>query len=730
MKTWICSVLFCVAALSLVSCVEEEFLESGAASDTFSLSVTQEGQDQTKLAFGDDFLTTYWENGDQLILRKVDDATRQYTLTTTLDQPSRTAVFTHNGALRGGTYYVYNFGGTDFGQNPIRLSRDDMSLHGQEMIASYRMALYGIITIKTGDTSASVELKQAYSMLRFSFNDPGGKLAKHRFISGIGMVAPKKGFIQEMHLQPDGTFSETKSRQAMWSVYGEPSLNPDRTQPSIEDSRALIIPVDLSGEDVYFYVSYVDHSDDANPVEKVFEMKKSGINLRAGVCYNITLNLANAIEYDLSDHKLDCPGDFRALAYDPMSSLVTTRPYEVTQDIDFNGIEFFPITPSGTHTRWIQINGNNKTLSNISINWPFDGAGLIGWGSICKISNLNIDKADIKGQDYVGGFIGYGYSSSTQNCKLTNSTIRGNKYVGGIYGGPSPDAGYNSGCSIKTCYVNNSTITATSSYVGGIAGKIPYVSGSEVDVKTKVNGNDFAGGITGSAVATVSDCSSAATVIASNYVGGILGEAGSIEVMYTSNGNAVRCANTGNVTGKDYVGGIVGYARAEVAINESYSTGTISGTNYIGGIAGYAYQPIKNCYNLGAVSGDAYVGGIVGQWYSAYGDKYRIKYCYSAGNVSSGRGIIGGFTADNYATDAYIDCITTSSEIGDRRKADSINRNPEHTGLTNINSKIDLIDKDEVYFPDRVWDTALYPNYCTILLWQGNGFGLEVTAEN
>ena len=717
--------MYCIAAMGLTSCVEEEFLHDEiTSSGKFSLTVTQEQKDQTKLAFGDDFLTTYWEDGDELYLQKVDNSSIKYTLTTSLKEPSTEAVFTCNEMLRAGTYYVYyNYG--EFGGNISFNSTDSGGLAFgpyNKKITAQNASLYGIVTVELGQESAKVELKPVYSMLHFTIINNG--VIPYIDNQYMGMIAPKTGFVQEVGLQPDGTLVETMNRYARWN------MSIGWAGDNIGDTRALILPVDLSNQDVYFYVSFFQE-DGSTCKEYVCEFKKPGKDLKAGVCYNITLDLDKATKYDLSDHELSCPGDFRALSYhahyfsyDSGGGNYVTVPYTVAQDIDFTGEEYFPITAS-THP--LVIDGNGKTLSNISIDWPIDGAGLVGSGDV-TISNLTIDEATIKGKDYVGAFCGSADSSTRiSKCKLINSTIEGGKYVGGLLGGPS-DGG---NCSITDCNVENSLIKATSSFVGGIAGQIKSVSGSEVDDETDVEGTDYVGGIAGAANGTVSGCSSSATVSATgSCVGGVLGATQSMEVMYTSQGSAYRCANMGSVTGKENVGGIIGYGYSQIAIDQCYSTGSVSGESKIGGIAGFADQPITYCYNIGNITGTDYVGGIVGECTPKAGN-CRLKYCYSAGSISSDKGIIGGVPA-NSVSDVFLNCITTSSEIGDARKSDDINRNPEHTSLTDINSKIDIINPTDTgwYFPNRVWDLEKYPNYCPILLWQGGSFGVQVGTGN
>ena len=130
---------------------------------------------------------------------------------------------------------------------------------------------------------------------------------------------------------------------------------------------------------------------------------------------------------------------------------------------------------------------------------------------------------------------------------------------------------------------------------------------------------------------------------------------------------------------------------------------------------------------------DAYrfaVGGICGFW--EYNSN-KIMYCYSAGEVSSGKdiagkGIVGGLSssASNRPVICY-NCVTTSGELGDDKS--EFNKSNDYVNITDINSKVEIFNADDKYFPDRVWDTETYPANCTILRWQGSNFGVQVTSD-
>ena len=98
---WVYWVLGCMSMLTWSGCSDEVLLqdETIEKQETFRLTVSQEQKDKSRLAFNEDLLTTYWENGDKLYLYKVDDTTKQYKLQTELAKPSATAIFTCNEVL-------------------------------------------------------------------------------------------------------------------------------------------------------------------------------------------------------------------------------------------------------------------------------------------------------------------------------------------------------------------------------------------------------------------------------------------------------------------------------------------------------------------------------------------------------------------------------------------------------------------------------------------------------
>ena len=146
----------------------------------------------------------------------------------------------------------------------------------------------------------------------------------------------------------------------------------------------------------------------------------------------------------------------------------------------------------------------------------------------------------------------------------------------------------------------------------------------------------------------LSNCSSAATVTGSNYVGGISGT-------NKRDASISNCSSTATVTARKRVGGIVGQNSGDVM--SCHSDATVSAyLSPAGGIAGWNEGNVTNCYSTGSVSGDRSVGGLVGH------NRGNITTSYTTSAVT-GNDNVGGLIGDNYddgsITTSYWDVQTS-----------------------------------------------------------------------
>ena len=211
--------------------------------------------------------------------------------------------------------------------------------------------------------------------------------------------------------------------------------------------------------------------------------------------------------------------------------------------------------------------GKGHTVYGVFIDGTENGVGLFGSVENAEISNVNLEKSYIAGENYVGGLVGSShFFNKIRNCHV-NAQVYGNDCVGGIAGGDY--CGTYQGCS-------NSGVINGSTNVGGITGKLGNGSASvERCYNTgKIYGKENVGGITG---------------IIKNYDGS----------SYISNSY-----NAGEINGEEKcVGGITGYLDANRSIQYCYNVGKITcaaGENRVGALIGFRefIAGVSNCYYL------------------------------------------------------------------------------------------------------------------------------------
>ncbi|MBO6168954.1 MAG: hypothetical protein J6O51_03175 [Bacteroidales bacterium] len=248
--------------------------------------------------------------------------------------------------------------------------------------------------------------------------------------------------------------------------------------------------------------------------------------------------------------------------------------YRMTADIDLSpacgsGNSWTPIgniiTPfSG------DFDGGSHTISSLYINAPNEGRmGLFGY-VLGSLVNINIFGTIEDAGDEAGLLVGEFQGLTLKNCSSSGKVTTNNSIAGGL-------AGIASGEEVSGC-TNHANVSAPiwRSQIGGIAG----------------------------AAANISDCFNDGQILGDDYVGGICG---------TALGYVTGCINNGTINGyNEKCGGIVGLAYANVA--NCVNTGRVEASKYLGGIVGQVIEyGVYNCANFGVVSvSQENGGGIVG----------------------------------------------------------------------------------------------------------------------
>lgn len=686
--------LACVLGACLITgCTDEWIVNDDTANSKegtpFVIYASSEQKAGSRLAFDEDGLTMLWENGDQLVLVDVNDKIAPIYLTTELDEPSSTAVFKSESGVPAGTYYIRNCHSTKYNNYEdwmtIDLKKYSSGNYSPNYNEQYGLNLLnqsgkpaelyaGPITIEDGQTHIDVELKHMLAMLKFNIINPVEEYSYNISIH-MGMVCPETPFPTKVRIDNSAELQ-----------YAIPHMRLNRKKinrmEDVPGYGAFILPVDLTGKKVYFYVTIFDSKE-----ENVYEIIKDGKELKAGTCYTINFDLNSANKISVKNGEISTAEQLRALAYTGMAR-PNSSTYTIKNDIDCTGEVLFPIAMNTYEV----IEGQNHALENITINWPYDYAGLFSYAH-AEIRDLTLKNCTIKGENYVGALLATGNIVNVTNCHLSGSNnIKGNgEYVGGLIG--FGEIGHPNNCS-----VSEETIVEGVNIVGGIAGLAQEITNCKSAATVK--GNSSVGGIVGQAREAITECSSTAKVEAKgNYAGGV---AGGLRDYIDIN----KCSFTeGTVSGEDYVGGIIGGSGGgslTAAIELCYSTGTVKGKAYVGGIAGSDCF-INNCYSLGNIEGadKATTAGISG----GNPRETTPQNCYFAGTLTNvGYGITGNGTVTT--------CLTTASALSN---ADT-EEDAAYTNLTSIVDMVSHINSENAYSTSKTWEG--FANECPLFLWQ------------
>lgn len=703
MKSRIQSTVMAFMALlcaGLISCTDDALMEASNkhVGKPFELTVTQ-ANSSSRVELGSDGLTTQWEPGDKLVLIDKTRTLAPIFLNCTLEEPASTASFVAETGVPAGDYYViYNYSeNLAYGHKGFQ-SVDEINTHDD-------LVFWNELNIQEGEDQATISLNHLYAKVKVVLkNAPALNGAEMSF--QIGMYSSKKGFPvfqqftsnglvdAEYGMNPNsinynmnytyfpsdrrfhnirfGNYTATVSYVEPDVVGGEGSYSYDWSNAA--ELSALILPADLTGEDMFFYVLSGN---------TCYEFKKTGVNFKPGTSYKVELDMSQATaesmlssSYDNDTYQnvyqLTNAADWRHAAYrnNYDNYAYTNVAYKVTQDIDFTDEYFFPIATS-------RLIGGGNTLSNITLDWSDeDNVGLIRyeWNSwngnrelqnvqifdqTAQVSNLILENVVFKGNNYVGSLGGCNINAS--NCEVIgSSTIEGQgNYVGGLVGINaltmfclSNNAEVSSLLKFTDVRIGQSCIVNGKNNVGGIVG-------AYVDV------NNYSSGLyPNSSIMSIESAKSEASVSATeDYVGGIFGKLGG-NIYGNSNSTYVtfsmedyifsltKCVNEGSVSGRHYVGGIGGdFAIScnsngstldRVVLSQSCSTGNVIGETKVGGILGSSYAATNICYSIGDITAEnSIVGGIVGE---IIGGTYsRVANCYSLAKISVGQnGYAGG----------------------------------------------------------------------------------------
>lgn len=318
---------------------------------------------------------------------------------------------------------------------------------------------------------------------------------------------------------------------------------------------------------------------------------------------------------------------------------------------------------------------DNVQFNNITINNPKASyLAPIGYHRGQNMKNVSADGNNITGVSYLGGIISYMYGTSNQDFTARNCTIYGTgSYIGGIIAYKPHTSNPNS----YRYYAYDMDVTGVT-YVGGIFGQGgAYTSYIYDSVINGINGGSYIGGVSGyNYMGNDGDhlASGCTVTAASSYVGGLHGRSLNFTKGLVINGTVIQTRTDKSYVGGaegfqdgytitnmgvvkttvtnagDYTGGIEGRLNSAGVLQYSYASRvTVNGRNYVGGIIGYGntsriYQTVVNAT---VTATGTYAGGVAGYLASIHPTDnsysaliYRILV---ANTVVSGYNNVGGF---------------------------------------------------------------------------------------
>ncbi len=287
-------------------------------------------------------------------------------------------------------------------------------------------------------------------------------------------------------------------------------------------------------------------------------------------------------------------GDLQQVAQGP------DKAYKIVNDLDMSKSASY-WTPVSNFTG--VLDGDGYTIYNLGIKTTDSHAGLFG-----TLDNLGIAKNLV--------FV-------KPNIQLTS----GNQYAGILAGESSYDyTGNGTDANVDSVFVYDATISGTAdANIGGLVG---CQSLNSIIANSSFQGNidapnaSLVGGIVGKqrTGSTVTASYANVNAVASSSLGGIVGEAGSVQDGCT----VINCEARGTLKAENNVGGIMGYSYAN-SINKCISHADIVATNatswggyaaggIVGGLdpdwsASDSYTVINNCVFDGTLK--AFVAGTV-----------------------------------------------------------------------------------------------------------------------
>ncbi len=329
------------------------------------------------------------------------------------------------------------------------------------------------------------------------------------------------------------------------------------------------------------------------------------------------------------------------------------------------------------------ITGSHATGDVTSASGNSDVGGLAGYASGTGSITDSYARGNVlaaANADTVGGLVGEfrmtaGLVNSNAGAAATGNaaatTVSGGNFTGGVLGWSNTNAAFVTDSNAGTAITFNGASVTGTTWVGGLFGQSTGTAAltglSSNAVVTGTGSNSSAGGLAGSTAGNVTNASASGPVTATNYVGGLIGQAAGSGAILVSGSSATGTVS--NSTSSGYVGGLIGYDTGP-GVSNSTATGNVSGGNYAGGLVGY-YSNNNNVSGSradGSISGSSGAGGLLG--YAAgtgslSGSTATGSVTGTANNTGSVGGLVGEFRmAGGLSGSRAEGAVSTGSNVG------------------------------------------------------------------
>jgi filamentous hemagglutinin family protein len=338
--------------------------------------------------------------------------------------------------------------------------------------------------------------------------------------------------------------------------------------------------------------------------------------------------------------------------------------YALATPLDASGTTYADAVVTGVFSG--SFNGLGNAISNLAINAPSaTSLGLFAnIGPTGALASLQLTRANVVGAataNYGGAGILVGRNSGTITNVAVAGVVGGNLAYGGAVGGL---AGYNDGTIGGSKMINGAARGGGTDTAGGLVGYNDTTGALAGDAAYAfVSDNQFAGGLVGVNLGSISASWAAGPVIATNAVGGLAG---------FNSGSITGSGASGAVTGSNEVGGLVGWNDASGALSADSAAGATVSTSstYGGGLVGYNNGTITNASasdNLTVAPGTAQIGGLAGfNGGTITGDNAsgNVTVVFFANFVGGLAGVNNGSISGSFTATGIVGGSGGSSDVG------------------------------------------------------------------